>query len=214
MRETRMISVTLRTAKSLLLLLCVTLMPIAVSAGQPSARGKTGDRGLQMSPAVVCRSIEGYERYEKLPGAALTSDEKLLLYFRPTGYKTAIVDGVPQAHFTEDCQIRRRDDKVTLRQQVKLVEYKQKVPDASQSLFMRNSIMLKGLPPGEYEFVLILHDQVAKTPPAKQVVRFRIVPAKDPKKSALPGAKQQDLPAAEDEAPGEAPIGGADEPKG
>ena len=39
------------------------------------------DTGLAMEPGIVCKSIDGYEIYAPLPGAAQTSDEKLLVYF-------------------------------------------------------------------------------------------------------------------------------------
>ncbi len=39
---------------------------------------------LGMTPAVACKAIEGYEDFEPLPDATLTSDEKLLVYYGPT----------------------------------------------------------------------------------------------------------------------------------
>jgi hypothetical protein len=42
---------------------------------------------------------------------------------------------------------------------------------------MKNVISLKGLTPGEYDLTLILHDEVAKAPPVKQVVKFRVIAA-------------------------------------
>src|SRR5205823_334415 len=79
--------------------------------GLPGGTGRADDRGkgrpdesppparetLRMSEAVVCRSIDGYETYEPLPDAAQTSDEKLLVYYRPFGYKTAFVKDSYQA---------------------------------------------------------------------------------------------------------------------
>ena len=38
-------------------------------------------------------AIDGYEDYKPLPGAAQTSDEKLLVYYRPLRYKSEFVDG-------------------------------------------------------------------------------------------------------------------------
>ena len=54
------------------------------------ARATTTAR-LGMTPPIACREIEGYEEYEPLPDAALTSDEKLLVYFRPRHYKSTKV---------------------------------------------------------------------------------------------------------------------------
>ncbi len=132
---------------------------------------------LRMSKAIVCSSIDGYESYKKQPGAALTSDEKLLVYYRPLGYKTAFVDGTYQAHFTQDGQVRKRGEKAILREKKKLLDCTAKEDLPPENLFLRNSVSLKGLPPGEYDFTIILHDEIAQGPPTTQVVRFRIVPA-------------------------------------
>jgi hypothetical protein len=147
-------------------------------AGRTSASQPAHERtSLRMSRAVVCTSIDGYESYKKLPGAALTSDEKLLVYYRPIDYQTAFVDGSFQAHFTQDGQIRKHGEKAILREKLKLLDCTAKGDLPPEALFLRNTVSLKGLTPGEYDFTIILHDEIAKSPPATQVVRFRIVPA-------------------------------------
>jgi hypothetical protein len=150
---------------------------------EPRPGADDPESGLRMSRAVVCRSIDGYEAYEPLPDAALTSDEKLLVYYRPVGYKSVLVDGLYQAHFTQDAQIRKRGEKAILRQKLKLLDYKPKNSSPPQYVYLRNTFSLKGLPPGDYDFTIILRDEVAKCPPATQVVRFRVIPAQDPRKT-------------------------------
>jgi hypothetical protein len=59
---------------------------------------------------------------------------------------------------------------------------------------MKNSISLKGLPPGEFDLTIILHDEIAKGPPAKQVIRFRVIPADVPQE-AEKASKSLDEPA-------------------
>jgi hypothetical protein len=139
-----------------------------------------------MSGAVVCSSIEGFESYEPLAGAALTSDEKLLIYYRPFGYKTALVDGKYQAHLIQDGEIHKRGQKAVLRRKQKLLDYKPRSDSPPDNLWVRNSISLKGLPPGDYDLNIILHDEVAKDAAATQLVKFRIVPAQDPRKVDKP----------------------------
>ena len=101
-----------------------------------------------MTPGIVCRSINGYEDYEVLPKAAQTSDEKLLVYFRPLGFQTELVDGAYQAHLVPDFQIRKRGEKAVLLQKLKMYEYKPKSEQPPRYLYMKNAISLKGLPPG------------------------------------------------------------------
>jgi hypothetical protein len=141
--------------------------------------------GLRMSRAVVCRTIDGYESYQPLPGAKQTSEEKLLVYFRPMRYKVEPVDNMFQARLTEDAEIRKRGDKKILRQKLKVLDYTAKSKDPPRQIFLRNTISLKGLPPGEYDLTIILHDELDKgSPPSRQVVRFTIVPPEDPRKKS------------------------------
>ncbi len=130
---------------------------------------------LHMSPAVVCRSIDGYERYEKLRGAALTAEEKLLVYYRPLDYKTVQKDDVFTAHLTQDGQIRRKGEKTVLLRKLSLLEYEPRSPNPLDPIYLRNTFSLKGLAPGEYEYDIILRDEYEPGPPAIQSVRFRVI---------------------------------------
>jgi hypothetical protein len=140
------------------------------------------ENSLRMTPGIVCKSIDGYEDYEPLAGAAQTSDEKLLVYFRPLGYQTELVDGLFQAHLVPDFQVRKRGEKAILRQKRKIYEYKPRTMQPPRYIYMKNVISLKELPPGDYDLTIVLHDEIAKGPPATQVVKFRIVPPIDPRK--------------------------------
>jgi hypothetical protein len=147
------------------------------------AKADQGETSLRMTPGVVCRSIAGYEDYEPLPEAAQTAEEKLLIYFRPSGHRIERVDDMYQAHLVPDFQIRKRGEKAVLRQKLKFFEYKPKSAEPPRSIYMKNVIALKGLPPGEYDLTIILHDEIAKGPPATQVVKFRIIPPVDLEKA-------------------------------
>jgi hypothetical protein len=136
---------------------------------------------LKMTKAVACRSIDGYEQYEPLPGGSLTSEEKLQIYYRPLNYKTIQVGDEYVNHFTQDGQIRRKGEKAVLRRKKNILDYEGKSRQPPDWIFLRNSVPLKGLPPGEYEYDIILRDENSPAPPATQSVRFRIIP---------PGAKQ------------------------
>ena len=130
-----------------------------------------------MSPAIACKSIEGYEDFEPLPDAALTSDEKLLVYYRPTGFRTEPVGDKFRAHLVQDAQIRRRGQKVVLKRRMKLLEYEVKSDIPPDLIYLRNTISLKGLKPGHYELDIILHDKIGGGSPATQVLAFQVVAA-------------------------------------
>jgi hypothetical protein len=135
-----------------------------------------------MSRAVVCRTINGYEDYVPLPDAAQTSEEKLLVYYRPLRYKVDFADGYYRAHVTQDNEIRKRGGKGIVRQKRNVVDYEPKTKDPPRQLYIRNTISLKGLEPGDYELTIILHDELDKGSPAsRQVVKFKVIPPYDPR---------------------------------
>lgn len=132
---------------------------------------------LSMSPAVACKSIEGYEDFEPLPDATLTSDEKLLVYYCPTGFQTEPAGDQFRAHFIQDAQIRRRGEKTVLRSKKKLLDFELKSDLPPALIYLRNSISLKGLKPGHYELDIILHDEIGGGSPSLQALSFQVVAA-------------------------------------
>ncbi len=172
-----------------------SLMPIVPDLGaQETPAGKRGERSeptarpirLRMSPAVACRSIDGYEQYERLRGATLTAEEKLLVYYRPLEYKTVHTDDGFTAHLTQDGQIRRKGEKTVLLRKKSLLDYEPKSPNPLGPIYLRNSFSLKGLLPGEYEYDIILSDEYEPGPPAIQSLKFRIVAPVLPKAGKEP----------------------------
>ncbi len=155
------------------------------TAGEPDDRSEPAARpsSLHMSPAVACRAIDGYERYERLRGAALTADEKLLVYYRPLEYKVVRKEDVFTAHLTQDGQVRRKGEKTVLLRKKSLLEYEPKSPDPLGPIYLRNSFSLKGLAPGEYEYDIILRDENEPGPPAIQSLKFRVIAAAPPRPS-------------------------------
>lgn len=136
---------------------------------------------LAMSPAVACRSIDGYENFEVLPDAALTADEKLLVYYRPLHYRIGKLGDQRHIHLTQDGQIRRRGEKAVLLRKEKLLDYEFKAEVLVGEVYLKNTVSLKGLKPGEYEYDITLHDELAKTEVAKQSLVFRVVAAAPPR---------------------------------
>jgi len=139
--------------------------------------------GLRIEKPVVCRSIEGYEDYEELPNAEQTSDEKLHVYFLPKGYKVVPKGERFAAHFTQDGQVRAKGQKKVLLRKAKLLDYEAVAAQPPDSIYLMNTFSLKGLPPGEYEYDMILRDENVPGATVTASVPFRIVPAR------LPSAK-------------------------
>ena len=103
------------------------------------------------------------------------------MYFRPLRYKIEDADdGLYRAHLVQDNEIRKKGEKRIVRQKKKVVEYEPKTKDPPKQLYIRNTISLKGLEPGEYDLTIILRDELDKTaPPSRQVVRFKVIPPHD-----------------------------------
>ncbi|WP_210420157.1 hypothetical protein [Aquisphaera giovannonii] len=133
-----------------------------------------------MTKAKACLSIDGYQNYEVLPDAKLTADEKLLVYYEPLNYKAVVKDGKFVVHMTQDGQIRRKGEKAVLRSKKNLLDFEDKREDGFEWVFLRNSVALKGLPPGEYEYDIILRDEQNPGASATQSLSFRIVAAAVP----------------------------------
>jgi hypothetical protein len=158
---------------------------------------KTARPALEMSKAVVCKKVVGYEDFVELPNASLTSLDKLNVYFRPLNFRVDPVEKPKfgsrfKARFSEDCQIRRKGEKTVLMKKDKMVEYDPTFELRGQTLYIVNNISLKGLAPGDYELDLVLHDVLEKDSTATQTVGFTIVPP--PKVDTPPKEEGTDEP--------------------
>jgi hypothetical protein len=132
---------------------------------------------LTIVAAVVCSEVKGYEDFEPLPDAALTSEEKLLVYYRPLHYLTDRTGSSNHIHLVQDGQIRRKGEKGILLTKSKMIDYDWKSQEQDNPVYMRSTYSLKGLKPGEYEFDIILHDLLAPgEPTVRQSLPFRVIP--------------------------------------
>src|SRR5262249_16560756 len=138
--------------------------------------------GLAMEPGIVCKSIDGFEDYQRLPDAAQTSDEKLLVYIRTHGFQTETVEKGVEGHLTADGEVRKRGQKAILRKKRNMLDYRPRAPLTPERVYLKASVSLKGLAPGDYDLTIILHDEIAKDTSVSQVIKFKIIPPKDPRK--------------------------------
>jgi hypothetical protein len=153
----------------------------------------TGKRGLSIAGAVACRTIDGYEQYKLLRGPQLTSEEKLLVYYRPLNFKVISRGDEYIAHFTQDGQIRRKGEKEVLLRKKNMMDYEAKNTMPPDQVFVKNSFSLKGLAPGEYEYDIILRDENDPGSTVTQSVKFRVIAPVMPKaaKEAPKAAKEK-----------------------
>jgi hypothetical protein len=144
--------------------------PAPAQDKSPSA----GEDRLDMAPAVACASIAGYEQFVPLEDAAITSDEKLLVYYRPKHYTIKKEETSYLVHLSQEARVRRRGEKTVLWSTDNLFDFKfeNSVPPAW--IYLHNKIALKGLPPGDYDLDITLHDVLAPKMTAQQILPFKI----------------------------------------
>ncbi len=164
------------------------LSPLGASTPAKAQDSADDDGSFNMTTPIVCKDIRGYDDYEVLPRAELTSDDKLLVYFRPKHFKTSPAGKEYEAHFTQEGKIRRRGEKPVVWQKAKLLDYTAKSENREMPIFLKNAISLKTLKPGDYQLEITLRDEIGKSPPALKTVFFKIVPPKAEPETKKPGA--------------------------
>lgn len=155
------------------------------------------ERHLEMTKAVACRKINGYEDFEPLDEPKVTNDEKLLIYYRPLNYEIKENKaGGHLAHFKQDVKVRKRGEKKVLWVKDDLLDFEATSPTPPVRVYLTNSISVKGFPPGDYDLDMILRDALKPGATATQTLRFTVVPT--PKVENPPDAESGPKP---DEAP-------------
>jgi len=156
------------------------LIASCVAAGSRADDRPGGSPGLGMSKAVVVTRVDGLEKYVPLEGARLTSEDKLKIYFRPLHFKVERTESGFRAAFTEDGRVRRKGEKTALAKEDKLLDHEQRFQAIDYQIYLVNTIGLKNIPPGEYEFDIILHDALDPGSTATQTLPFTIIPLPNP----------------------------------
>jgi hypothetical protein len=170
------------------LVLTAVVLLLAAGAAQPDTRGggdeDEDDGSFGFSKPIACKEVRGYEDYDPLPGAALTHDEKLIIYYLPRHFKTERKGKKYRVHFTQQGRIRRRGQKAVIWSLPKTLEYKDESDGPPRSIFLTNKLALKALPPGDYEYEIVLNDAVGGSTAATRTLPFTILPSPDPKAPA------------------------------
>jgi hypothetical protein len=172
------------------------LLLAAVVEGAQDPPGEA-QPSLEMSKAVACRRVDAYEKFVPLPDASLTSEDKLLVYYRPLHFKVEAVEKPKpgyryRARFSQDGRIRRKGEKTVLMKKDRILEYDPAFETPSERIYLVNYVGLKGLPPGEYEYDIVLHDALDEGSTTTQSLSFKIIPT--PRVDPPPKADEPDGP--------------------
>jgi hypothetical protein len=171
-------------------LACISLLGLSSFGDEPPETTK-----LSVTRPILCKEIRGYEDFDERSDDALAKDEKLLVYFRPLHYEEKTLGTHRQIHFTQEGKIRKRGQKNAAWAKKELLEFK-KIFQPPASVYLENTVSLKDLKPGDYEYEIKLTDKVGGQTVTRSV-DFRIIELKpnnvaEPKSrkdQARPGAR-------------------------
>jgi hypothetical protein len=195
-----------RVRKSAWLTILATASLFATPPARADDPADEDDGKFGLTKPIACKEIRGYEDYEPLLPVELTSEDKLLVYYRPMHFKSEKTGKTYEARLSQDGRIRRKGEKSPLYSK-KYLDYRPtKQGEPPSLLYIRNTVGLKGLKPGEYEFDIILKDEVSQSAPAVRSIPFKVIPTPPP-----PDEREDDVKkprpkpgADEPESPGEA----------
>jgi hypothetical protein len=159
------------------------------SFAQSSADDSAKTTKLHLTKPILCKEIRGYQDYDERPDDAFTKDEKLLVYYRPLDYEEKRLGNRHQVHFTQEIKLRKRGQKNAAWAKKDQLEYK-KTFQPPASVYLENTVSLKDLKPGEYEYEIVLTDKIGGES-ATRTFPFKVVESKpkdevEPKKEAPP----------------------------
>lgn len=158
--------------------LVLILACLAADGPDDRARVEQPSGPLAMTRALACESIKGYQDYVPRPEAALTKDEKLLVYYEPLNYAIERDrTGMYRAHLSQDARVRRRGEKTVLWKKDNLLDYEVKGNGPPKRICLMNTIALKALKPGEYDLDIVLHDRIGNGPPVTQTLKITVKPS-------------------------------------
>lgn len=146
---------------------------------------------FELTKAVLCTEVRGYRDFDRMAEPKLTRDDKLLIYCEPSGFSVERVkpDQGYRAHLTSSGRIRRRGKKEKLFERKDLLDYDVTAAFPPKRIYLKTSLQIKGLSPGDYEFDLIVNDALDETNSVTQVVPFTVIvskPAPVPKAAKPP----------------------------
>src|SRR5437899_1631695 len=97
---------------------------------------------LAMSEPVACSKIQAFGDYVELEDVVLTRDDKLLIYYEPSGYAYEVVGKEYRVHLVQDAKIRRRGKKPVIQAKDKILDYKGHNKDGPFTVYLTNTISL------------------------------------------------------------------------
>ena len=152
------------------------------------------DEELHVSKPIACKTIDGYRKYTPMEKAALTKDEKLLVYLEvenPTIYLSR-QGGLEKRslHLTQEIRVRRSGERKPIWTKPDLRGLDVQEKSEIGPVYLGVVVGLKGMGPGRYDVDIIVHDKLAKDRSALVTLPFEVLKSADevPPKPQDPGS--------------------------
>ena len=153
------------------------MIPFVLVLSLATSTAASDDR-LESTEPVVCAKVVGFRDYEVLDPPELTADEKLTVYYEPTGFTVRRDPKTLEysAHISEDALVRKKGSTKAIFDLKKMVEYEPRTKEPIGTTYISSVVSLKGLNPGEYELDLILRDELdLDKKPIEQTIGFTVI---------------------------------------
>lgn len=132
-------------------------------------KGKLGIRNF-----TLCSKIIGYAQYTPLSSNKVKAGREIHFYYEPVNLYTERSKGTYHIWYTQDVILTTQDGKEIYRaEEILNFNYRTKAPVLD--IFATNSINLGHLPPGVYNFKVIVHDKLRKED-TSHTYKFEIIP--------------------------------------
>lgn len=113
---------------------------------------------LGVDKFTLCSNILGYGQYVAIPENKVKEGSKVYFYYEPVNLFTNKKDGVYGIWFTQDIIVKGQDGSEILNSKDAL-NFNYQTVSPVLDVFATNSLDLGKLPPGIYQFVIVLNDR-------------------------------------------------------
>ena len=134
---------------------------------------------LLVSKPIACTRIDGYRTYTPLERAALTKDEKLLVYLEvanPTIHASQEEEQEKvNLHLTQEIRVRKSGERKPLWIKHGLQGLEVQGKSELGPVYLDVVVGIKGLRPGQYDLDIIVHDRLARARSTLVTLPFEVL---------------------------------------
>ncbi len=116
---------------------------------------------LGINNLTLVERVDGYGDIIPLQSPSIPQGSALILYFEPTNWRTVMTQELYRFHIAQDILLENAAGE-PLFQQEGFLQFKRDTTQPTMDLFVKNTVNLGALPPGDYRIKGVLHDVYAE----------------------------------------------------